>query len=173
MADLKDKRIVMIIAKNGFRDEEYREPRDIFEKNGIKVTVASSSLETSIGMLGAKVKPDILHKEIKVDEYDAVIFVGGMGSKEYWDDPTSHNIAKGAFAKGKLICAICIAPVTLSRSGILDGVRATVYVSEKDNIKSNGAIYTGKSVEIDGNIITSDGPSSAKEFGKAIIGALK
>jgi protease I len=169
MAELKDKKIVMIIAQSGFRDEEYKNPRAIFDKNRIKVTVASSSLDMATGMLGAKVKPDILYKDIKVEDYDAIIFVGGIGAKEYWDDAKAQLIAKDVAAKGKLLCAICIAPVTLAKAGVLNGKKATVFSSEKNTLQKNGAIYTGNSVEIDGKIITADGPSSAKEFGEAIV----
>jgi protease I len=173
MSDTKDKKIVMIIAKNDFRDEEYKQPRAIFEKNGIKVTVASSTLDISTGMLGVKVKPDILYKDIKVEDYDALIFVGGIGAKEYWDDTQAHQIAKNFVSKGKVLGAICIAPVTIARAGILKGKKSTVFSSEKANIQKNGANYTGKSVEKDGKIITADGPSSATEFGEAILNALK
>ena len=33
-------------------------------------------------MLGAKVKPDLLLSELKVDEYAAIVFVGGVGASE-------------------------------------------------------------------------------------------
>ncbi len=36
-----------------------------------------------------------------------------------------------------------------------------------------GAVFTGAGVEIDGQIITAQGPSSAEEFGRALVGALK
>ena len=61
----KGKKAVMIIAQNDFRDEELLKPKEILEKNGAAVTVASSSLKESTGMLGAKVKPDILFTTIQ------------------------------------------------------------------------------------------------------------
>jgi protease I len=39
-------------------------------------------------------------------------------------------------------------------------------------IESKGAKYTGKSVEVDGNVITANGPTAAREFGRAIAKAL-
>ena len=66
----------MIIAHSNFRDEELTIPKAIFEKNGYSVTVASSSLLESTGMMGLKVKPKILLDDINILEYDAVIFVG-------------------------------------------------------------------------------------------------
>ena len=58
------KKAVMIIAQENFRDEELLEPKEVLEKNGICVTVASTSLKEAKGKLGAKVKPGMLLKDI-------------------------------------------------------------------------------------------------------------
>ena len=42
-----------------------------------------------------------------------------------------------------------------------------------ENIKNEGAIYTGNSVEVDGKIVTGNGPTAAKEFGEKIAELLK
>ena len=125
MQSVKGKRAVMIIARNDFRDEELLQPKEVLEKNGVTVTVASSSLEESKGMLGAKVKPDILFTDIQATDYDAVIFVGGSGANEYWDNPIAHKIANDAHNAKKIIGAICIAPVTLAKAGLLKNKKAT------------------------------------------------
>ncbi len=54
-----DKKVLMIIAHENFRDEELLTPKQIFEKNGIKVTIASTDTTPAKGMLGAVVKPDV------------------------------------------------------------------------------------------------------------------
>jgi len=173
MQPIKGKKVVMIIAKNNFRDEELLEPKAILEKNGASVTIASSSLKESTGMLGAKVTPDMIFTDISVDDFDAVIFVGGSGSSEYWENATAHKIAKDANTANKIVGAICIAPVTLAKAGLLKGKKATTYSSTVNDIKSQGANYTGAGVEKDGNIITADGPKSAKKFGETIVKALQ
>jgi protease I len=170
---LISKKIVMIIASNNFRDEEYNEPRLILEKNGANITVASTTLNEAKGMLGLKVKPDILLDNVNVDDYDAIVFVGGSGATEYWDNLKAYEIAKDAYNKKKVLAAICIAPITLAKAGLLIGKNATVYSSEVENIKKLGANYTGKPVEVDGLIITASGPASAKEFGEKIVDLLK
>lgn len=170
---LKDTKVLMVIAAQNFRDEEYQQPRNILESAGAGIDVACSSLESSRGMFGLVVKPDLLLEQVKPEDYQAVIFVGGVGSSEYWDNPTAHQIAQTTFTAGKIVGAICIAPVTLARAGLLKGKKATVWSSEKGNIQEGGAIYTGKLVEIDGKIITANGPGAAKEFGQAIVQALK
>jgi len=172
MKPLEGKKVVFIFAHRNFRDEELLVPKSILEEQGAQVVLASSALDTARGMLGAKVKPDVLVDSVRADEYDAVVFVGGVGASEYWENPKAHAILRDAVQKGKIICAICIAPVTLANAGVLKGKKATVWPSEAGKLKAKGATYTGRPVERDGKIITADGPRSAESFAKAIASAL-
>jgi len=172
LPDLEGKSIVMIVAHRDFRDEELFQPKSIFEKAGAKVTVASSSLDPAKGMLGGTVTPDILLADVKATDYDAVVFVGGSGAKEYWDNRTAHMMARQAFESGSVVGAICIAPVILANAGLLDGRKATVWASEAGRLRTQGAEYTGRDVEADGRIITANGPEAAEKFGLAVASAL-
>ncbi|MFH1578198.1 MAG: DJ-1/PfpI family protein [Candidatus Omnitrophota bacterium] len=167
------KRAVMIIAENNFRDEELLEPKKILEDAGINVLVASLTQADSAGMLGAKVKPDMKLADINVEEFDAVIFVGGSGASIYWDNPIAHKIARDAYSANRIVAAICIAPVTLAKAGLLKGKKATVWPSEAEKIKSAGAVYTAGDVERDGFIITASGPLAASMFGEEVRNALR
>jgi len=167
------KKVVMVIADNNFRDEELLETKAILEKNNIKVTIASTTLDDIYGMLGAKVKANILLKDVKSEDFDAIVFVGGSGATQYWNDSIALELAKNTYASHKIVAAICIAPVILVNSGILSGKKATVWPSEKNRLKDKDVFYSGKTVEIDENIITSDGPQSAREFAEAITKALR
>jgi protease I len=167
------KKVVMIIAQDGFRDEELLQPKEILENAGIEVKMASTTLMQAKGMLGAKVKPGILINDISVRDFDAIIFVGGIGASQYWEDPLAHKLAQEANNTGKIVAAICIAPVTLAKAGILKGKNATVWSSEAGQIKAGGANYTGRPVEKDGNIITASGPVAARQFGEELVRALK
>lgn len=170
--NLNGKKVLMIIASDKFRDEEYHQPRQILERGGAEITVASSSLGLAKGMLGATARPDILLKDVIVDNYDAILFIGGSGSSEYWNDKIAHSIIKEAVAKNKVLGAICIAPTTLANAGVLQGKRVTAFSSEKAKLKDKGANYTGADCEVDGKIITANGPSSATKFGQKIAEAL-
>jgi protease I len=169
-----DKKILMIIAHENFRDEELLTPKQIFEKNGIKVTIASTDTTPAKGMLGAVVKPDAKVYDEDFSKYDAVVLVGGMGSPVYWDDKKLHEkLIKFYQDETKILAAICLAPGTLARAGLLKGKKATIWKSASDEITKGGGTYTGKPVERDGRIITGNGPDAAKSFAEEILKALQ
>jgi len=169
------KKILMIIAPVNFRDEECLEPKKIFEENGFNVIIASdlNPGDEAIGMLGGKVTVDVNIKEVDVDIYDAVIFVGGSGSTIYFNNQVALEIAKNSYEKGKVIGAICIAPSILANAGVLKGKKATSYPSEKENIIKKGAEYIEEPVVVYENIVTANGPKSATRFGKEIVELIK
>jgi protease I len=169
---MRMKKAVMIIARDNFRDEELLEPKEILERNGIEVKVASTTLDYAKGMLGAKVKPDILVSDVNARDFDAIVFIGGQGASQYWDDPVAHRLAREGISANRIVAAICIAPVTLAKAGILKGKRATVWSSEASQLKAAGSKYTGQPVEKDGNIITAAGPFAAQGFGEELVKAL-
>lgn len=170
---LEGKRVVMIIAEKDFRDEELLEPEDMLTEQGAIVTVASTTRDVVRGMQGAEVYPDMLVSEVKPEDWHAVVFVGGVGASQYWNDSTAHSLAKGALDNGKVLGAICIAPVTLANAGLLEGKKATCWESEADKLKAKGAEYTGADVERDGKIVTASGPKAAIAFGMKLSEALQ
>lgn len=170
--DLSNKKILFIIPGKDFRDEELIEPRRVLEGYRAKTIIANNTGETSKGMLGAKSTPDLTIDKVNINDYDAIVFVGGMGSPCYWDDKRAHEIIKEANLKGKIICSICLASGTLAKAGILKGKNATGWPDTQKIVEENDGTYTGKDVEVDGRIITSKGPHAAKEFGEEIAKAL-
>lgn len=165
------KTVVLVIAEKIFRDEEYQVPKEILIKAGIKVITASTTTGEAIGKLGLKIKPDILVGQIDTDKLDALIFIGGGGASQYFNDPLGHRLAKEAAKKGKVYGAICIAPIILANAGLLKGKNATVFSSADgiEALKKGGAHYTGSDVEIDGSLITGCGPEAATKFGEALV----
>jgi protease I len=161
--------VVMVIAQKDFRDEELLVPSEMLRAHGAKVLVASTTTQSVKGMLGATVKPDLLIKDVDPKKVDAIVLVGGVGASQYWNDKLVHSLLVRAHKLGKVIGAICIAPVTLANAGLLKGRKATVWASEKARIETKGATYTGADVEVDDNIVTANGPNAAKAFGEALL----
>ena len=70
------------------------------------------------------------------------------------------------------MCYMCCSLI-LTNAGVLKGKHATIYKDLAKMLEEHGAIYTGKQVEIVGNIITANGPDAARLFGKTIVKELK
>jgi protease I len=164
MARLDGRRALFVIYAR-FEDNEYGIPRAILEDLGVVVTVGSLTTDVMRGLEGTEVQPDAHLADVRGGDYDAVICVGGMGYQP--DDPEGQRIAREAVAEGKVVAAICLGPLTLSRAGVLEGKRVTT-AKEPDELEQAGAIVTFAGLERDGNIITANGPGSARRFGETI-----
>ena len=166
------KRAVLIVAGENFRDEELFETKRVLDAAAVQTVIASTKTGFIRGMLGNIAETGILVDQLRVDDYDAIIFIGGSGAAEYFENPVALNIAREAVSKGKILAAICIAPTVLANAGVLTGVRATSFLSEREKLVQGGAVYTGVPVERDRFIITGSGPAASVQFGKAVADAL-
>ncbi len=173
------KKILFVIAKTDFRDEEYFIPKSILEKEfEVKTASNGKAGEIALGFLGGEANIDLNIKDVNVDDYDAVIFVGGAGALKNLDNEDSYKLIKEVVGKNKLLCAICIAPTILAKAGVLKGKKATVWHSEIDKspikvLEENGAIFVDEDVVEDENLITANGPKAAEKFGNKILEKLK
>lgn len=163
------KKVLMVIAPKDFRDEELFKTREVIEAAGHQVVLASTSAKQSTGMLGGKAKPDIVIDRVDASQYDAVVFVGGSGTAVLLKHPAALSLARSAYAAGKLVAAICMAPGILANADLLKGKKATGWKGGHDLLKAKGAKVTKKRVEQDGRIITGNGPAAARAFGEAIV----
>lgn len=173
------KKILFIIAKEGFREEEFFVPAEILRKADHQILVASDGNpgETAIGADGGEAKIYFNFNEIDPRDFDLIVFVGGPGALKHLDNETSYKIAKKTVAEGGKLAAICIAPTILAKAGVLAGKRATVWTSSLnkksiDVLKENSAIYVDEPVVVD-EIITANSPEAAEEFGNALLKILE
>lgn len=167
------KKVLMVVAPRDFRDEEYLEPRQVLEKGGIAVKVASLNLGEAKGTGGTIAPIDLTIDRVSAEDFDAVLFVGGPGMVNLVSNQRLTKLAKSFSEAGKLTTAICVAPAILAKAGVLTGKKSTAWSGVKSDLTGGGAVYTGESVTVDGQIITANGPAAAKEFGEKVLEALK
>ncbi len=167
------KRVLMIVAQQDFRVEEFSVPKKILEDAGVIVDVASQQQGTATGYPGDVVVPVSLALEaVEPEIYEGIVFVGGRGSHDYFDSKTAHRLAKTFYLANKITSAICAAVVIFARAGILAGKNATCFPSYQGDLILSKALYSSTSTARDGNIITGSGPDAAKEFGELLVEAL-
>ena len=168
-ASNEEPKAMFVIASSNFRDEEFFIPMRLFKRSVWKVEVASSVKGKIVGIHGNEVEVNKLVYEIKPDDYNVIIFVGGNGATEYWNDPTAQNIIKSAVKNNKILGAIGIAPVILANAGILRGRKATSWEAVRNRLKIKGVVCLDKTVVIDNMIVTARGPKVAEEFANALL----
>ncbi len=164
---------VLVIAPETFRDEEYAEPKRLLEDAGVDVTTASVDAGLCQGRFGLEAHADVALRDVDPASYDAVAFIGGGGAKVYFDDPDAHRVARDTLDAGRVLGAICIAPSILGHAGLLEGISVTAFPSEETDLVAHGAVWTGRAVEVDGRIVTANGPESATAFGEELLRALR
>ena len=165
-------KLLMVIAHEKFRDEEFLIPAQAFTEAGIDYDVATGIPGACIGMLGETVEVTQSIKESDSSLYDGIVIVGGAGAAEYlWTDTDLRKLVRTMYDDGKVIAAICLSPVVLAYAGILEGRQATVFktrLSEKA-FAEKGVVMTDIPVVADGTIIPANGPQAAGAFAEAII----
>lgn len=162
----------MIIAQEGFRDEEFKIPYDKFLEKGYSVTVASNVQGPCRGKGGMTLESDISFSDIHAADFDGLVFVGGPGSYELVRNPALDVLIKDAAAQKKVIGAICYAPIIVARTGVLEGKTATVWNedgNQKPVFKEEKINYLHLDAVQDENFITANGPQAADKFAKMII----
>lgn len=160
------KKILVLLAE-GFEEIEALLVVDFLRRLNFEVdlvTVGNSIDVTSSH--GIKIIADL--KLVETDEvYDAIVLPGGMpGSANLRDNNMVIMLIKKFHNEGKLVAAICAAPIALYKAGILSGKKHTAHPSVKETFKDS--TYTGSRVEICGNIITGKGPGASAEFAREI-----
>lgn len=164
------KKVVVLLAE-GFEEIEALSVVDILRRAGVVCHMCSIGEKMVSGAHKIKIEADLLFDETDFDDYDALVLPGGMpGSSYLRDDKRVIDIVKKYNKEGKIIGAICAAPIVLERAGIIDERVITSYPSEKETLKASR--YVEELVAVDNNLITSRGPATALYFAYEILNKL-
>ena len=169
--ELEGKRVLMVVAPEGYKEDELSVPSGIFKELGAEVVVASTRTCTGIahGMSGGEVAVNLSIGNVNLSEYDSIVIVGGVGSMKYlWDDSDLRDMVRVAYDSHMTVAAICLSPVVLARAGILRDKECTAFITAKEELIKNGGMYLDKGVVVSGNIVTAKGPEYATEFAIAV-----
>lgn len=153
-----------IFVANGSEEIETLIPVDVLRRGGVEVKTVSitGSLEAELSH-GVTIKTDLTFEDANLDDADLLMLPGGLpGSTNL----NAHNGVREALMKqynaGKLVAAICAAPMVFGSLGIVRGRRATCYPGFEKFL--DGAEYTHELCTVDGNVVTGEGPAAALPF---------
>ncbi len=162
------KKVALFLAE-GFEEIEALGTVDILRRAKIDiVTISITNNNVVTGAHNIPVTADKIFNDIDFTNFDMLVLPGGMpGAKHLNEHDDLKNLISDFNSKGKLIAAICAAPMVLGGLGILDGKRATCYPGFEPELI--GAITTEESVVVDENIITGKGPGLVFDFGLRLV----
>jgi len=163
---------LLVIPPQGFQDEEFLLTKRALEQGGMQVITASTRMGQLTGMLGGIVRADLLLNQANLDNFQALVFIGGTGAADYLHSPVVLNLVRQAVTRQKVLAAIGTAPSILANAGALKGARATAFLSEQARLVQGGAVYTGNPVERDGPAITATSAPAAALFARGILDAV-
>jgi len=165
---------ILIVATDGFEEWELFGPREILQKRGADVQLASLKRDPIQATIhddpGKTIRPDLTVDEANADDFDALILPGGVRNP---DTLRLHGnvieLIKAFDRQGKPIAAICHGPWLLVEADLLRGRSATSWPSIRTDLKNAGAKVVDEAAVTDGNIITSRKPDDVEPFTAALI----
>jgi 4-methyl-5(b-hydroxyethyl)-thiazole monophosphate biosynthesis len=162
------KKAVVCLA-NGFEEMEAIGIIDILRRAEIFVTIISiTGVREVQGAHDIGVMADELFENVELSGYDMIVLPGGMpGSQNLKDHSGLRGIITDFNTKGKLLGAICAAPMVLGDLGILENKDATCYPGFSPYLKG-AHMQTDRVVE-DHNIITGIGPGAVFDFALKLV----
>lgn len=160
---------VLVPLADGFEELEAITIIDLLRRAGFEVVTAGLHDGPIKASRGTRHLADINIDEAVNRDFDLVALPGGLpGADHLRDDPRVQQILRRQNDKGGEIAAICAAPRALVAAGVTEGRRITGYPGALDGSPGDYR-YTGKPVEIDGNVVTSRGPGTAMDFALTLI----
>ncbi len=141
---------------------------DILRRADIDVVAASlgDGLEV-VASRDVKLVADALWDDLDLTSFAAIALPGGMGgTRAMQADERVLQALRDFDGQGKLVAAICAAPLVLQSAAVIKGRRVTCHPGVTDELESD---YTAERVVEDGHLITSQGPGTAMEFSLALI----
>lgn len=166
----------LIMASDGFEEDELFVPLELLRSRGCDVAVAAPSLDpiraTVLDAPGRFVMPDLTIAEARAGEFDALLLPGGLINPDHLRTRTDAVALVRSFAAaGKPVGAICHGPWLLIEADLLRGRRATGWRSIRTDLRNAGAIVIDEPVVTDGQIVTAVGPADSAAFAEALLAA--
>jgi protease I len=165
---------ILIVATDGFEEWELFGPREILQKRGAEVALASLKLDPIQATVhdhpGKTIRPDLTVDDANADDFDALILPGGVRNP---DALRVHGnviaLIKEFNRQEKPIGAICHGPWLLIEADLLRGRTATSWPSIRTDLRNAGANVVDEAAVTDGNIVTSRNPDDVEAFTNALV----
>ena len=168
---------LLVIPQNRFCEQELSDLKEILDQGSSKCVVLSKSGKEGKGEGQTILQPDGMLVDwnrhlLGKQKYDAVIVIGGKGSKNsIWEDPILPQILTDHFRAGKILGAFGLSVVALARAGLISQCEISAINDQAclKELEDAGAFPEEKKMIATERIITSKDPEGGKKFGEALL----
>lgn len=165
---------VAVCIAPGTEEMEAINTIDILIRAGFEVTTASAASDGALivaGSRGIKLVADVALVSIADDPFDCVVLPGGLGGAEcFRDSPLLIEFVNQHKYDGKLVAAICAAPaVVLEHHQMYPKAIMTAHPAFMEQIPEDRRRTKRVVFDVNGNLLTSQGPGTSQEFALEII----
>lgn len=161
----------LVLIPPGFEEIEVVTPLDVLRRGKITVTLAAVGAKNLLlqGKHQLRLQADCHLDEALQQPFDGLILPGGPGVQTLLESQAVLSLARSFDQEGKVLAAICGAPLVLYKAGLLEGRKYTAHFSVAHTLTH---IHLGNPVIVDKNLITANGPGAALPFGLELLKAL-
>lgn len=177
---------VLIITGDGGESYEALYAVHRFEEEGWEAAVAAPARrrlnlvmhdfkpgwDTYIERRGYGLVADLAFDEVRVDDYSAVLVLGGRAPEYLRNNARVLEIVREFDRQGKWVFAICHGVQVLARAGLARGKRVTCYEHVRSEAEQAGATFVGEQTVRDGRLITAQTWQSHPSFYREIFAQL-
>lgn len=170
---------IAFLLHNNFEQAEYEEVNNQLKDKGYKTILITTNKDKEVQAMNQDVNKgdtftaDIFAKDAKAADYDALVIPGGtVNADTIRGNEEAHTIINAIHEANKPLAVICHGPWILINTGIAKGKTLTAYPSLQTDLENAGANFVDKTVQVDGNLITSRNPDDINNFVEAIDKAL-
>jgi protease I len=129
--------------------------------------------DTYIERPGYGAESDLAFDDVRVDDYEAVLVLGGRAPEYLRHDPRVLDIVRTFHQQQKWVFAICHGVQILAAAGLVRGIRVTAYEHCRWEIEAAGATYVSADQAVrDGRIVTGQTWQSHPEFYRIVFQCL-
>lgn len=162
------KRVLVLLAP-GAEEMETVIVVDVLRRAGLEVLLAGvEGAGPVVCSRGVKICPDASLSEAQ-GSFDLLVLPGGaQGAEALAASPVVQELLRRQAHEGRLIGALCAAPIALAAAGVGSGRALTSHPSVKERLAGFG-VYKEDRVVRDGKLVTSRGPGTALEFALALV----
>ena len=178
---------ILMVAGDAAESLEVLYPYQRLQEEGYEVQIAAPSkkklhfvvhdfepgYDTYTEKPGYSWDADLAFKDVKPDDYVALVIPGGRAPEYIRNDPDLQKIIRHFFQQDKPVAQLCHAPLALAAAGVLKGRRSAAYPALAPDVAAAGAEFVDSGAVVDGQMVSARAWPDHPTWMRAFIRLLK